>query len=59
MPNLAMHEHKKFIDIALNEALKNAGVSSLHDINGIAVTRGPGLEICLRVGLRKAQVSKQ
>jgi tRNA A37 threonylcarbamoyltransferase TsaD len=25
-------------------------------VDGIAVTRGPGLEICLRVGLRKAQV---
>jgi tRNA A37 threonylcarbamoyltransferase TsaD len=28
----------------------------LSDVDGVAVTMGPGLEICLRVGMRKAQV---
>ena len=27
----------------------------MNQIDAIAVTKGPGLEICLRVGLRKAQ----
>lgn len=42
---------------AIEVALKQAGpFISLRDIDAVAVTKGPGLEICLRVGCRKAQV---
>lgn len=56
VPGLAMEAHKSHIDKAVNEALTQAGLSSVNDVDAIAVTKGPGLEICLRVGLRKAQV---
>ena len=39
----------------MERALKDAGLSSVADVDAIAVTKGPGLEICLRVGIRKAQ----
>ena len=47
--------HRSNIDIAVSEALQRAGLQSVSDVDAIAVTRGPGLEICLRVGFRKAQ----
>lgn len=55
VPGLAMDAHKANIDIAVEQALAQAGLSSVHDVDAIAVTKGPGLEICLRVGMRKAQ----
>eukprot|EP01041_Mallomonas_annulata_P006077 gene6077-12262_t len=55
VPGLAMDAHKNNIDLALKDALAQAGLSSVHEVDAIAVTKGPGLEICLRVGLRKAQ----
>ncbi|CAM9360193.1 unnamed protein product, partial [Ectocarpus fasciculatus] len=54
VPNLAMQEHKKNIDSAVTQALANAGVT-MSEISGVGVTQGPGLEVCLRVGVRKAQ----
>ena len=57
MPNLAMLEHKKNIDAAVLQALESAGVS-MADISGVGATQGPGLEVCLRVGVRKAQVCR-
>lgn len=33
------------------------GLQSMADIDAIAVTRGPGLELCLRVGCIKAEVN--
>jgi len=56
VPSLAMEAHKSNIDKAVNEAIQQAGLSSVNDIDVIAVTKGPGLEVCLRVGLRKAQL---
>ena len=56
VPGLAMEGHKNNIEKAVAGALAEAGLSSLKDVDAIAVTKGPGLEICLRVGLRKAQV---
>lgn len=50
-----MQEHKKNIDSAVTQALANAGVT-MSEISGVGVTQGPGLEVCLRVGVRKAQV---
>ena len=56
VPSLAMEAHIKNIDRAVTEAVKQAGLSGLEEIDAIAVTRGPGLEICLRVGYKRAQV---
>ena len=57
VPQLAMAEHKKNIDKAIDAALKAAGFPSVESVDAIAVTKGPGLEVCLRVGMRKAQVN--
>jgi hypothetical protein len=57
VPGLAMKEHSEKIDEVVAEALKKAGLTKgIEEVDAIAVTKGPGLEICLRVGLRKAQV---
>lgn len=56
VPSLAMEAHKGNIEKAVSEAIKQAGLKSCDEIDVIAVTRGPGLEICLRVGYQKAQV---
>lgn len=55
VPSLAMNAHQNNIDKAIQEAICEAGLSSIDDVDGIAVTKGPGLEICLRIGCRKAQ----
>ena len=55
VPSLAMEAHKTNIELALKDAISKAGLNSIEDVDAIAVTKGPGLEICLRVGLRKAQ----
>ncbi len=55
VPSLAMNAHQNNIDKAIQEAIREAGLSSIDDVDGIAVTKGPGLEICLRIGCRKAQ----
>ena len=54
-PSLAMEAHKSNIDQAINDALTEANISSINEIDAIGFTKGPGLEICLRVGCRKAQ----
>lgn len=51
-----MESHQKNIKIAVSEALSLAGLKDASEIDGIAVTRGPGLEICLRVGIEEAKV---
>lgn len=56
LPTYAMESHKTMIDQVVSEAVSKAGFSSLKEIDAVAVTRGPGLEICLRVGTRKANV---
>ena len=40
---------------AITKALEDSG-QTFDSIDAVAVTKGPGLEICLRVGCRKAQV---
>ena len=57
VPGLAMAAHKTNIDRAVDDAVKAAGLQSVAEVDAVAVTKGPGLEICLRVGYRKAQVS--
>lgn len=55
VPSLAMEQHKININVAVEEAVRRAGLSTLQEVDAVAVTKGPGLEICLRVGLRRAQ----
>ena len=55
VPNIAMETHKKQIDSVMQQALDKAAVK-MDDIDAVGVTQGPGLEVCLRVGVRKAQV---
>ncbi|CEM04675.1 unnamed protein product [Vitrella brassicaformis CCMP3155] len=52
-PDAAQACHKAAIDGTVDEALRKAGVepSSLH---AVAVTVGPGLSLCLQVGVKKA-----
>lgn len=55
VPSLAMEAHQKNINEVINEALFKANIPSIQDIDAIAVTKGPGLEICLRVGFNHAK----
>ena len=57
VPMLAQNAHMDNIDKALQRALSEANLTGIQDVDAIAVTQGPGLEVCLRVGLKKAQVS--
>ena len=52
-PKLAMESHKDNIEKALEIVLKKSKLK-LEDITAIAVTIGPGLAICLHVGMTKA-----
>lgn len=54
VPNLARAAHEEVIDDVVRRALTEAGVSAA-DLSAVAVTCGPGLSMCLRVGVRKAQ----
>lgn len=49
VPDIASKEHLKYVDIYLNELLKEVDIR-LHDINYFAVTKGPGLPGALLVG---------
>lgn len=53
VPRLAQEGHKKAIDETVEEALRRAGLSAA-ELTGVAVTVGPGLGLCLEVGVRKA-----
>jgi N6-L-threonylcarbamoyladenine synthase len=53
VPGLAKEAHELAIDAVVDEALQQAHLS-MEDIGAVAATVGPGLEICLRVGARKA-----
>lgn len=54
VPEIASRKHLEMISPVIAEALDKAGVS-LDDIEGIAVTRGPGLSGALLVGLSAAK----
>jgi tRNA N6-adenosine threonylcarbamoyltransferase len=54
VPELASREHLEKISDVVSEALATAGVS-FHDIDGIAVTQGPGLVGSLLVGINYAK----
>jgi N6-L-threonylcarbamoyladenine synthase len=54
VPGLARDAHVSNIDRVVETALANANLKSIEQVDAIAVTIGPGLEICLRVGCEKA-----
>ncbi|HKY74135.1 MAG TPA: tRNA (adenosine(37)-N6)-threonylcarbamoyltransferase complex transferase subunit TsaD [Patescibacteria group bacterium] len=54
VPILAKRRHQENIDPAIKAALQKAKVT-INDIDGVAVTYGPGLAIALEVGVEKAK----
>lgn len=54
VPEIASRKHIETIDIVIDEALEKAGIT-LNDIDGIAVTYGPGLVGALLVGVSTAK----
>ena len=54
VPNLAREAHESAIDDVVARALAAANVSP-EKLSAVAVTVGPGLSMCLRVGVVKAQ----
>ena len=50
VPELAARSHLENIDFIINKSLKDSKMS-LDEIDGIAATAGPGLIVCLTVGL--------
>lgn len=59
VPSIAQAAHKEAIDRVVDQALAQAGISAAQ-LDAIAVTVGPGLSLCLDVGVRKArELSRQ
>ena len=54
MPELAARSHIEKIDLIVKKAIKDS-CKNLSDIDAIAVTAGPGLIVCLSVGLNFAK----
>jgi N6-L-threonylcarbamoyladenine synthase len=54
VPEVASRHHLELIDTVIDDALARAG-AGLHDIDLVAVTRGPGLVGALLVGLSSAK----
>jgi N6-L-threonylcarbamoyladenine synthase len=52
VPHLATQAHQEAIDRIVDEALQRAGVQP-KQLTAVAVTVGPGLGLCLRVGALK------
>lgn len=55
VPEVAARAHLNAIDRVAQRALQDAGLNSIHDIDAIAVTRGPGLIGALLVGTAYAK----
>ncbi|KAE7997093.1 hypothetical protein FH972_001759 [Carpinus fangiana] len=53
-PKMAEEAHSQVIDQVVQEAIDKANVRET-DLSAVAVTIGPGLSLCLRVGVRKAR----
>ncbi|KAM5554862.1 putative tRNA N6-adenosine threonylcarbamoyltransferase, mitochondrial [Rosa sericea] len=53
-PKMAEEAHLQVIDRVVQEALDKAKLTE-RDLSAVAVTIGPGLSLCLRVGVRKAR----
>uniref|UniRef100_A0A7S3A801 N(6)-L-threonylcarbamoyladenine synthase n=1 Tax=Rhodosorus marinus TaxID=101924 RepID=A0A7S3A801_9RHOD len=54
VPNLAKEAHAAAIDGVVGKALQKAEMNPEH-VDAVAVTTGPGLEICLRIGFDAAK----
>ena len=54
VPEIAARAHVEKIDFIINKALKESKIN-INDIDGIAATAGPGLIVCLTVGLSAAK----
>ena len=54
VPALAQQAHVDAIDGVVGEALERAGLRP-RDLSAVAVTIGPGLSLCLKVGVLKAR----
>ena len=54
VPDLAARAHVEKIDLIVKEALMKSK-KSLNDIDAVAATAGPGLIVCLSVGLNFAK----
>ena len=50
VPELAARSHIEKIDLIVQKAIKNSG-RKIEDIDAVASTAGPGLIVCLSVGL--------
>ncbi|KAL5571938.1 hypothetical protein UlMin_021535 [Ulmus minor] len=53
-PKMAEEAHAQVIDQVVQETLDNANLCE-RDLSAVAVTIGPGLSLCLRVGVQKAR----
>jgi N6-L-threonylcarbamoyladenine synthase len=53
VPRLAQEAHRAAIDATVDEALRRAGVKP-SALSAVGVTVGPGLSLCLEVGVKKA-----
>ncbi|CAN6446015.1 unnamed protein product [Victoria cruziana] len=53
-PKMAEEAHKQAIDDVIQQVLDDANLTE-RDLSAVAVTIGPGLSLCLRVGIRKAR----
>mmetsp|Transcript_24657 Transcript_24657/g.39600 ORF Transcript_24657/g.39600 Transcript_24657/m.39600 type:complete len:699 (+) Transcript_24657:42-2138(+) len=53
VPRLAQEAHRGAIDETVNEALRRADIKP-EELTAVSVTVGPGLGLCLEVGVRKA-----
>ncbi|KAF9616698.1 hypothetical protein IFM89_031715 [Coptis chinensis] len=53
-PKMAEEAHSQVIDKVVQQALDEADLTE-KDLTAVAVTIGPGLSLCLRVGVRKAR----
>ena len=55
MPSVARDAHAEAFDRIVALALERANMRSVDEVDAVAVTVGPGLEICLRVGCEGAK----
>ena len=54
VPEIAARAHAEKIDLIINKAINESKIK-INDIDGIAATAGPGLIVCLTVGLSTAK----
>eukprot|EP00298_Acanthocystis_sp_HF-20_P027453 c5585_g1_i2.p1 GENE.c5585_g1_i2~~c5585_g1_i2.p1 ORF type:complete len:480 (-),score=225.04 c5585_g1_i2:66-1394(-) len=55
VPHLAKRQHARHLPTLIKRALQASGLQSAKELEGIAVTVGPGLGPCLGVGFRGAR----